>query len=96
MAYLHMAAGDRSRKNFLELMNRPNRYISRDVLKNSQISFHDLREYYKDKDWMCDRITTLETHLRILGTLSPFAAVNFTARGWDMRSICGNMLSFED
>ena len=81
LAYLHMAAGDRSRKNFLELMNRPNRYISRDVLKNSQISFHDLREYYKDKDWMCDRITTLETHLRILGTLSPFAAVNFIRKG---------------
>ena len=81
LAYLHMAAGDRSRKNFLELMNRPNRYISRDALKNSQISFHDLREYYKDKDWMCDRITTLETHLRILGTLSPFAAVNFIRNG---------------
>ena len=81
LAYLHMAAGDRSRKNFLELMNRPNRYISRDALKNSQISFHDLREYYKDKDWMCDRITTLETHLRILGTLSPFAAVNFIRKG---------------
>ncbi len=81
LAYLHMAAGDRSRKNFLELMNRPNRYISRDALKNSQISFHDLREYYKDNDWMCDRITTLETHLRILGTLSPFAAVNFIRKG---------------
>ena len=83
LAYLHMAAGDRSRKNFLELMNRPNRYISRDALKNSQISFHDLREYYKDKDWMCDRITTLETHLRILGTLSPFAAVNFIRKGME-------------
>lgn len=81
LAYLHMATGDRSRKNFLELMNRPNRYISRDALKNSKISFHDLREYYKDKDWMCDRITTLETHLRILGTLSPFAAVNFIRKG---------------
>ena len=30
---------------------------------------------------MCDRITTLETHLRILGTLSPFAAVNFIRKG---------------
>ena len=80
-AYLHMAAGDRSRKNFLELMNRPNRYISRDALPDKQISFDRLREYYKDKDWMCDRITTLETHLRILGTLSPFAAINFIRKG---------------
>ena len=72
LAYLEMAAGDRSRKNFLEIMNRPNRYISREALNSSQINFNELREYYKDKDWMCDRITTLETHLRILGTLSPF------------------------
>ena len=80
-AYLHMAAGDRSRKNFLEMMNRPNRYISRDALPDKQISFDRLREYYKAKDWMCDRITTLETHLRILGTLSPFAAINFIRKG---------------
>ena len=80
-AYLHMAAGDRSRKNFLEMMNRPNRYISRDALPDKQISFDRLREYYKDKEWMCDRITTLETHLRILGTLSPFAAINFIRKG---------------
>ena len=62
-------------------MNRPNRYISREALNSSQINFNELREYYKDKDWMCDRITTLETHLRILGTLSPFAAINFIRKG---------------
>ena len=81
LAYLEMSAGDRSRKNFLEVMNRPNRYISREALKNTQINFEQLREYYKDKDWMCDRITTLETHLKILGTLSPFAAINFIRKG---------------
>ena len=81
LAYLEMAAGDRSRKNFLEIMNRPNRYISREALNSSQINFNELREYYKDKDWMCDRITTLETHLRILSTLAPYAAVNFIRKG---------------
>ena len=30
---------------------------------------------------MCDRITTLETHLRILSTLAPYAAVNFIRKG---------------
>ena len=47
LAYLEMAAGDRSRKNFLEIMNRPNRYISREALNSSQINFNELREYYK-------------------------------------------------
>ena len=39
LAYLEMAAGDRSRKNLLEIMNRPNRYISREALNSSQINF---------------------------------------------------------
>ena len=81
MAYMKMAAGDRTRKTFLEIMNRPNRYIARDALNSSVVSFDALREFYKEKDWMCDRITTLETRLRILATLAPYAAVNFIRKG---------------
>ena len=62
-------------------MNRPNRYIARDALTSATVSFDALQEFYKDKDWMCDRITTLETHLRILSTLAPYAAVNFIRKG---------------
>ena len=82
LAYLRFAAGDESRKNFVEFMNRPNRYISRDAVSLSPvISFEQLKDFYKDKDWMCDRLTTLETHLRILKGLSPFAAINFIRKG---------------
>lgn len=81
LAYLRMAAGERTRKTFLEIMNRPNRYISRDALTDQEISFEKLKDFYKDKDWMCDRITTLETHLRILKTLPPYAAINFIRKG---------------
>lgn len=81
LAYLHLAEGDFSRKNFLQIMNRPNRYISRDALQTPGVSFSQLKEYYQDKDWMCDRITTLETHLRILKTLPPYAAINFIRQG---------------
>ena len=77
MSYLMLASGDLSRKNFLDVMNRPNRYIARDALADSKISFEKLKVYYKDKDWMCDRITTLETHLRIIKALPPYAAMNF-------------------
>lgn len=77
MSYLLLAQGDMSRKNFLDVMNRPNRYIARDSLTETTVSFERLQEYYKTKDWMCDRITTMETHLRIIKTLPPFAAMNF-------------------
>ena len=81
LTYQEMAKGDLSRKNFLQVMNRPNRYIARDALEAPDIDFQKLKAYYKDKDWMCDRITTLETHLRILKTLPPYAAVNFIRKG---------------
>ena len=82
LAYLRFAAGDESRKNFVEFMNRPNRYIARDAVSLSPvISFDQLKDFYKDKDWMCDRLTTLETHLRILKGLTPFAAINFIRKG---------------
>ena len=82
LAYMHFAAGEKNRKYFLEFMNRPNRYISRDALSVSPVvSFEELKEFYKDKDWMCDRITTLETHLRVLKGLAPYAAINFIRKG---------------
>ena len=81
IAYLRMAEGDRSRGTFMEIMNRPNRYISRDVLTEKNVSLEALEEFYKDKDWMCDRITTLKTHLRILKTMAPYAAINFIRKG---------------
>ena len=62
-------------------MNRPNRYIAREALTEKNIDFKVLGEFYKDKDWMGDRITTLETHLRILKTMAPYAAINFIRNG---------------
>ena len=66
ISYIRIAMGERSRREFLRIMNRPNRYFSRDALDDAQVSFEGLRWFYEEKDWMCDRITTLETHLRIL------------------------------
>ena len=82
LAYMHFAAGEKNRKYFVEFMNRPNRYISRDALSLSPIvDFEELKEFYKNTDWMCDRITTLETHLRVLKGLAPYAAINFIRKG---------------
>ncbi len=77
LTYMKLASGEITRKNVLQIMNRPNRYISREALADGRFRFESLKEFYKDKDWMEDRITTLETHLRILAKLPPFAAINF-------------------
>ena len=85
IAYMKMALGDRSRKTFLEIMNRPNRYFSRDCVDGSQVSFEELRTLYEDKDWMLDRIDQLDVDLRIISRCAPYAAIQYIRRhvGYD-------------
>lgn len=77
LAYLSMAQGEMSRSNFLSVMNRPNRYISREAVYDPVVSFEALRMFYEDRDWMCDRIDELEVHMKKLKRMSPYAGMNY-------------------
>ena len=85
IAYLKMAEGDRSRSTFLEIMNRPNRYFSRDAFDTPIVSFDRLKSFYQDRDWMEERICDLEADLRAMAPLKPVAAVNYIRKaiGYD-------------
>lgn len=81
ISYMKLATGDRSRKEFLQVMNRPNRYISREVLDEPQVSFEALRWHYEEKEWMLDRIDKFEEDLNLLKNMTPYAAVNYIRHG---------------
>ena len=80
-AYLHLAKERLDRAEFLQVMNRPKRYIARDAIDAKVISLETLRTYYEDKDWMLDRIDRLELDLRMLKDMAPYAAVNYIRYG---------------
>ena len=80
-AYLHLARIQLDRTQFLQVMNRPKRYISRDSIDAPVISFETLRTYYEDKDWMLDRIDRMEIDLRLLTGMTPYAAINYIRHG---------------
>lgn len=80
-AYLHLARERLDRAEFLQVMNRPKRYIARDAIDAKVISLETLRTYYEDKDWMIDRIDRLELDLRMLKDMAPYAAVNYIRYG---------------
>ena len=81
ISYMKLAEGDRSRKEFLQVMNRPNRYISREVLDEPQVSFEALRWHYEEKEWMLDRIDKFEEDLNLLKNMTPYAAINYIRHG---------------
>lgn len=80
-AYLHLARERLDRAEFLQVMNRPKRYIARDAIDAKVISLETLRTYYEDKDWMLDRLDRLELDLRMLKDMAPYAAVNYIRYG---------------
>lgn len=85
ITYMKMALGDRTRKSFLEIMNRPNRYIGRDSVERGEITFESLRKFYIDKEWMQDRIDQFELDLRILQRMAPYGAIQYIRKhvGYD-------------
>ncbi len=77
LTYLNIGLGSRRRADFLQICNRPNRYLARDAFDSPQVSFEALYEYYEGKDWMCRRIEKLEQDLQLIGRMTPFGAVNY-------------------
>ncbi|MBO4396572.1 MAG: ATP-dependent helicase [Eubacterium sp.] len=79
IAYLHMAAGDDSRETFLQIMNRPVRYISRKALTDPEVDFRKIRNYYmKEKQyWMLDRLSEFEEDITHLRKMTPITAIHY-------------------
>lgn len=76
-AYIHMAMGSRKRSDFLQIMNRPKRYLSRDVLEEEQVCFEELYKLYDDKSWIMERLEKLEFDLKMLSRMKPFGAIHY-------------------
>lgn len=84
-AYLSLGAGGRKRGDFFRIMNRPNRYLSRDAFDSPEVSFGELQNFYQDKDWMGERIADLEADIRTIGRLRPAPAIGYIRKavGYD-------------
>ena len=77
ITYIRIAQGDLSRGNFLRISNRPNRYITRSVFTETQVTFEQLYRFYEGKDWMEERIERMEYDFRMLAKMAPYAAINY-------------------
>ncbi len=85
MAYFRLATGARHRQDFLQIMNRPKRYLGRDSVAGAKVSFEDMRKFYCDKDWMIDRIDQFEWDVKMLMKMAPYAAIQYIRKriGYD-------------
>lgn len=85
ISYLRLSQGEYDRKYFLQIANRPNRYLTRESMKTGNVSYESLRRYYRDKDWMVDRIDQLEWDMKMICDKTPYAAIQYIRKrmGYD-------------
>ena len=81
MAYIKLAMGRTDRSLYLQIINRPKRYVNRECFDTPEVDFETVKEYYEDKNWMLVRLTQFEYDLGILDGMVPYAAVNYIRRG---------------
>lgn len=84
-AYIRIAEGSRKRRDFLMIMNRPKRYLSRESLGEEVVSFQDWQAFYSQQPWIEERIEKLQSDLSAIRKMRPFAAVNYIRKavGYD-------------
>ena len=81
ITYMNIAMGSRKRSDFLQIINRPKRYIGRDYLTDAEISFDNLEKYYEDKNWMIERVDRLKNDILAMASMSPYAMINYLRKG---------------
>ena len=80
-AYIDIAQGSRERKDFLMILNKPARYISRDSLYDRCIDFIEWEKMFDEQPWIAERIEKLHYDIKMLSKMSPYAAINYIRHG---------------
>ena len=85
LVYMRVAYGSRERRDILRIINKPNRYVSRSFLTESQVDLELLKKNCGDKDWLRERLTTFEQSLAMIRRMVPYGAIRYIRKavGYD-------------
>lgn len=81
IAYIRIAMGSRERGDFLQIWNRPKRYLRREWLAEPQVDTDRILEQISDKKWAVEHLQKLNSDLERLKKMDPFSAINYIRKG---------------
>lgn len=76
-AYIKLALGYKDMKDFLRIMNKPKRYLSRDAVGMSEFDYDRIAAVYEDKPWMIDRIYQMQQDISDISAMNPLKGLRF-------------------
>lgn len=81
LAYVSLAEGDLSRKHFYRIMNKPVRFISRDMISKEYMTWALLEENAKRYFSVLEQVRKLHSDLEYISRMPVFAALGYIRRG---------------
>ncbi len=81
IAYLNYALYENCLEDFLQIMNRPVRYIKKSTVPRQAFRMEALIQNNKSTEYVVQNIVDLYDALRFIKGLNPFSAVNFIRKG---------------
>lgn len=80
LTYIMIALGSRERIDFLRIINKPLRYISRSYI-TQPADINALKRGYEGNEQMSKQVEKLVSDISMIRSMSPFAAVNYIRKG---------------
>lgn len=80
LTYIRIALGSRERIDFLRIINKPLRYISRSYI-TQPADINALKRGYEGNEQMSKQVEKLVSDISLIRSMSPFAAVNYIRKG---------------
>lgn len=80
LTYIRIALGSRERMDFLRIINKPLRYISRSYI-TQPADINALKRGYEGNEQMSKQVEKLVSDISMIRSMSPFAAVNYIRKG---------------
>lgn len=77
ITYMKLAAGSRDRGLFLQIANRPKRYISREVFTKKEMTFREIYSECRDRPYCIGHIDKLRYDLEFMKCLDPLSAIRY-------------------
>ena len=81
LAYLRLSVGEMERTHLYRILNRPRRTLSRECVSAEEPDFSKMFSYYKDAPEQTENLNRLQSDLKLISTLTPFAAVTYILKG---------------
>ncbi len=80
LTYIRIALGSRERMDFLRIINKPLRYITRSYI-TQPADINALKRGYEGDEQMSEQVEKLASDINMIRNMSPFAAVNYIRKG---------------